>query len=119
MFAKLMVSHHQILFSLAIAAIAEAILMQTSAEQVPSLFQYLSKRLTYKFTPELLINTTENRFPIDFFIDSVLLCHHNKMHFELFWDSQDADNSVHPYAVPVLPSLSLCSYVHKFTNRSV
>ena len=35
--AKLMVLHRQILFSLAIAAIAEAILMQTSAEQVPSL----------------------------------------------------------------------------------
>ena len=32
--AKLMMSHFQILFSL---AIAEAILMQTSAEQVPSL----------------------------------------------------------------------------------
>ena len=34
---KLMVLHRQILFSLAIAAIAEAILMQISAEQVPSL----------------------------------------------------------------------------------
>ena len=32
-----MVLHHQILFSLAIAATAEAILMWTSAEQVPSL----------------------------------------------------------------------------------
>ena len=30
--AKLMVLHHQILFSLAIAAIAEAILMRISAE---------------------------------------------------------------------------------------
>ena len=35
--AKLMVLRHQILFSLAISAIAEAVLMQTSAEQVPSL----------------------------------------------------------------------------------
>ena len=35
--AKLMVLYHQILFSLAIAAMVEAILMQTSAEEVPSL----------------------------------------------------------------------------------
>ena len=35
-FAKLMVLHGQILFSLAIAAIAEALLMQTSAAQVLS-----------------------------------------------------------------------------------
>ena len=35
--AKLMVLHCQILFSLAIAAIAEAILKRTSAEQVPFL----------------------------------------------------------------------------------
>ena len=35
--AKLMVVHCQILFSLTTAAIAEAILMRTSAEQVPSL----------------------------------------------------------------------------------
>ena len=34
--AKLMVFHCQILFSLVIAAIAEAILIPTSAEQVPS-----------------------------------------------------------------------------------
>ena len=34
-----MVLHRQILFSLAIAAIAEAILMWTSAEQVPSLYK--------------------------------------------------------------------------------
>ena len=33
--AKLMVLHRQILFILVIAAIAEAILMRTSAEQVP------------------------------------------------------------------------------------
>ena len=37
LFAKLMVLHRQILFSLAIAATAGAILVQTSAEQVPSL----------------------------------------------------------------------------------
>ena len=35
--AKLLVFYRQILFSLAIAAIAEAIQMQTSAEQVPGL----------------------------------------------------------------------------------
>ena len=35
--AKLMVLFHQILFSLASAAIAEAVLMQISVEQVPSL----------------------------------------------------------------------------------
>ena len=35
--AKLMMLHCQILFSLAIAATAEAILMKISAEQVPSL----------------------------------------------------------------------------------
>ena len=34
LFAKLMVLHRQILFNLAIAAIAEAILMRISAEQV-------------------------------------------------------------------------------------
>ena len=37
MFAKLMVLHRQILFSLAIVAIAKAILIRNSAEQVPSL----------------------------------------------------------------------------------
>ena len=37
--AKLMVLRHQILFSLAIAAIVEAILMRISAEQMPS-FQW-------------------------------------------------------------------------------
>ena len=35
--AKLMVLHRQILFSLAVAVIAEANLMRISAEQVPSL----------------------------------------------------------------------------------
>ena len=35
--ATLMMLHHHILFSLAIAAIAKAILMWTSADQVPSL----------------------------------------------------------------------------------
>ena len=37
MLAKLLVLHRQILFSLAIATIAEAILMRISAEQLPSL----------------------------------------------------------------------------------
>ena len=37
MFARLIVLHHQIPLSLAIAAIAEATLMRISAEQVPSL----------------------------------------------------------------------------------
>ena len=37
--ARLMVLHHQILFSLAIAAIVETILMWTYAEQVPSLYR--------------------------------------------------------------------------------
>ena len=37
MLAKLMVLYRQVLFSLAIAAIAEVILMQTSVEHVPSL----------------------------------------------------------------------------------
>ena len=44
--AKLMVLHHQILFSLAIAAITEAILMWISAEQVPSLHKVAPKYLT-------------------------------------------------------------------------
>ena len=38
-----MVLHRQILFSLAIAAIAEAILMWTSAEQVPSLHRVVPR----------------------------------------------------------------------------
>ena len=37
LFAKLMMLHCQILFSLAIAAVAEVILIRTSAEQVPFL----------------------------------------------------------------------------------
>ena len=37
LFAKMVVLHRHIRFNLAIAAIAEAILMQTSAEQVPFL----------------------------------------------------------------------------------
>ena len=37
--AKLMVLHLQILFSLAISAIAEAILIRTYAEQVPCLYR--------------------------------------------------------------------------------
>ena len=39
MLAKLMMLHRQILFSLAIAAIAEAIMMRISAEQVPYLYR--------------------------------------------------------------------------------
>ena len=42
---KLMVLHRQILFSLAIAANAEAILMWTSAEQVPRLHRVAPKVL--------------------------------------------------------------------------
>ena len=43
--AKLMVLHRQVLFSLAIAAIAEAILMQISPEQVPSLHRVAPRHL--------------------------------------------------------------------------
>ena len=46
--AKLTVLHRQILFSLAIAAIAEAILMRTSAEQVPSLHRVAPRYLKKK-----------------------------------------------------------------------
>ena len=57
--AKLMVLHHQILFSLAIAAIAEAIQMQTSAEQVPSLHRVAPRNLklitSSNFWPFMLI----------------------------------------------------------------
>ena len=45
LFEKLMVLHQQILFSLAIAANAEAILMQTSAEQVQSLHKFVPRYL--------------------------------------------------------------------------
>ena len=41
LFAELMVFRRQILFSLAIAVIVEAILMRTFAEQVPSLHRVL------------------------------------------------------------------------------
>ena len=57
--AKLMVLHHQILFSLAIAAIAEEILMRTSAEQVPFLHRIVPrylKRVTFSnFWPFMLM----------------------------------------------------------------
>ena len=43
--AKLMVLHRRILLSLAIAAIAEAILMRTSADQVPSLHRFAPRYL--------------------------------------------------------------------------
>ena len=46
--AELTVLRRQFLFSLAIAAIAEAILMRTSAEQVPSLHRY-SKLVTSSY----------------------------------------------------------------------
>ena len=59
--AKLMVLHCQILFSLAIAAIAEAILMRTSTEQVPSLHRvaprYLKLVTFSNFWPFMLIST--------------------------------------------------------------
>ena len=57
--AKLMVLNRQILFSLAIAAVAEAILMRTSAEQVPSLHmvaaRYLKLATSSAFLPLMLI----------------------------------------------------------------
>ena len=43
--AKLIVLHHKILLNLPIAATAEAILMQTSAEQVPSLHRVAPRYL--------------------------------------------------------------------------
>ena len=43
--SKLLVLHRQILFSLAAAAIAEAIMMRTSAEQVPSLHRVAPRYL--------------------------------------------------------------------------
>ena len=56
--AKLVVLHREILFSLAIAAIAEAILMQPTAEQVPSLhrvaFRYLKLVTSSSFWPFML-----------------------------------------------------------------
>ena len=55
-----MVLHHQILLSLAIAATAESILMQTSAEQVPSLHRvghrYLKLLTSSDFPPFILIS---------------------------------------------------------------
>ena len=59
LFAKVMVLLHQILFNLAIAAIAEAILIRTSAEQVPSLHRvaprYLKLVTSSNFWPFMLI----------------------------------------------------------------
>ena len=58
--AKLMVLLYQILFNLAVAAVAEAILMQTSAEQVPSLhrvaLRYLKLVTSSNFWPFTLIS---------------------------------------------------------------
>ena len=48
--AKLMVLHRQILFSLAIAAIAKAILMRISAAQVPSLHRVSPRYLKLVIT---------------------------------------------------------------------
>ena len=57
--AKLMLLHRQILICLAIAAIAEAILMWTCAEQVPSLHRgapsYLKLVTSSNFWPFMLI----------------------------------------------------------------
>ena len=56
---KLMVLCDQILFNLAIAAIAEEILMHTSAEQVPSLHRVALRDLklvTFNFWPSMLIS---------------------------------------------------------------
>ena len=56
---KLMVLHRPILFSLAIVAIAEPILIRTSAEQVPSLHRvaprYLKQVTSSNFWPFMLI----------------------------------------------------------------
>ena len=58
--AKLMVLHCQILFNLAIVDIAEAILMQTSAEQVPPLHRvaprYVKLVTSSNFWPLMLIS---------------------------------------------------------------
>ena len=55
-----MVSHRQILFSLAIAAVSEAILTRTSAEQVPSLLRVAPRHLELvpfvNFWPFMLIS---------------------------------------------------------------
>ena len=60
MLVKLLVLHRQILFSLASAASAEAILMPTSAQQVPSLHRvaptYLKLVISSKFWPFMLIS---------------------------------------------------------------
>ena len=57
--AKLIVLLHQILFNLAIVAIAEAILMQIFAEQVPSMHRvaprYLTRVTSSDFWPLTLI----------------------------------------------------------------
>ena len=62
MLLKLMVLHCQILFSLAIVAIAEAILMQISTEQVPSLYRiaprYLKLVTSCNLWPFMLISAT-------------------------------------------------------------
>ena len=54
--AKLMVLHCQILVSLVIAAIAEEILMRTSAEQVPFVHRYWKLVTSSNFWPFMLIS---------------------------------------------------------------
>ena len=58
--AKLMVLVQQILFNLAIAAIAEATMMRVSAEQVPFLhrvaLRYLKLLTSFNFKPFILIS---------------------------------------------------------------
>ena len=61
--AKL-VLHRQILFSLAIVAIAEAILMRTSAEQVPSL---------HRVAPRYLILVTSFNFWLFMLMSAMML----------------------------------------------
>ena len=62
--ANLMVLHHHILFSLAIVAIAEAILMRTSAEQVPSL---------HRVAPRYLILVTSFNFWLFMLMSAMML----------------------------------------------
>ena len=62
--AKLMVLHRQILFSLATAAIVEAILMQTSAEQVPSL---------HRVAPGYLELVTSSNFGLFMLMSALML----------------------------------------------
>ena len=65
LFAKLMMLHCQILFSLAIAAVAEVILIRTSAEQVPFLHRIVPrylKRVTFSNFWPFMIMTAQMFF---------------------------------------------------------